>query len=98
MSAGTGKPARWSALALAALESTLTHISADDPFTAEAVLARVDRSVTLIQSQPRIGTPTETPGVRRYPVPNTGHVITYRFVNREMRILRWFRARQNFRG
>jgi len=98
MRAGTGKPPRWSARALAAFENTLNHISADDPFTAEAVLARVERSVALIQSHPRIGTPTATPGVRRYPIPNSGHVITYRFVKGEMRILRWFRARQDVRG
>ncbi len=98
MRAGTGKPPRWSAQALAAFENTLNHISADDLFNAEAVFARVERSVALIQSHPRVGTPTATPGVRRYPIPNSGHVITYRFVKGEMRILRWFRARQGVRG
>jgi len=98
MRAGTGKPPRWSARALAAFENTLNHISADDPFTAGAVLARVKRSVALIQTHPTIGTPTATPGVRRYPIPNSGHVVTYRFVKGEMRILRWFRARQDVRG
>jgi len=34
------------------------------------------------------------PGVRRHPVPNTGHVIAYRMVKGELRILRWYRARQ----
>ncbi len=98
MRAGTSKPPRWSARALAAFEKTLNHISADDPLTAEVVLARVERSVALIQSHPRIGTPTATPGVRRYPIPNSGHVITYRVAKGEVRILRWFRARQDVRG
>ena len=98
MPVGPSKPPKWSARAFTAFEKTLIHIAADDMFTAETVLARVDRSVTLIQSQPGIGTPTATPGVRRYPIPATGHVITYRFVKGELRILRWFRARQNVRS
>lgn len=95
MRAGTSKPPRWSARALAAFEKTLAYISADDPVTAESVFARVDRSIALIQSQPGIGTPTATPGVRRHSIPGTGHGITYRFVKGEMRVLHWFRARQD---
>ena len=97
MAAPTSKPPRWSARALAALESTLIRIATDDPITAEAFLGRVDRSVALIQSQPQIGTPVATPGVRRHPIPNTGHVITYRVVKGEVRILRWYRARRDIR-
>jgi plasmid stabilization system protein ParE len=59
------------------------------------VIARVDHSVELISLQPEIGTPTAAPGVRRYPVPNTGHVLTYRLVRGEVRVLRWYRARRN---
>ncbi|MSP97064.1 MAG: type II toxin-antitoxin system RelE/ParE family toxin [Betaproteobacteria bacterium] len=98
MSAGTSKPRRWSARALSAFELTLDHIAADDPATAEKLRARVAHSIELIQSQPGIGTSTATPGVRRYPVPNTGHVFTYRVVDAELRIMRWFRARQDKNG
>ena len=98
MHAGTSKPPRWSRRALAAFEKTLSYIATDDPGTAVAVVGRVDRSVALIQSQPGIGTATATPGVRRYALPGTGHVITYRIVKGEIRILRWFRARQDKRG
>lgn len=94
MPAGTSKPPRWSRRAAAALESTLDHIATDDPITAEAVLARVERSLALIQSQPGIGTLTAMRGVRRHPVPNTGHIIAYRMVKGELRIFRWYRARQ----
>jgi plasmid stabilization system protein ParE len=94
MPAATSKPPRWSRRAAAALSNTLDHIAAQDPVTAELVLARVERSVALIHTQSGIGTLTATPGVRRHPVPNTGHVIAYRLVKGELRILRWHRARQ----
>jgi plasmid stabilization system protein ParE len=94
MPADTSKPPSWSRRAAAAFANSLDHIAAADPLVAEMVVARVDRSIALIQAQPGIGTPTATPGVRRHAVPNTGHVIVYRFVKSELRILRWYRARQ----
>ncbi|MBI2318673.1 MAG: type II toxin-antitoxin system RelE/ParE family toxin, partial [Betaproteobacteria bacterium] len=63
--------------------------------TAKLVQERVDHALPLIAEQPRIGTPTATPGVRRYPIARAGHVITYRLVKGQVRVLRWFRARQN---
>ena len=97
MPAATSKRLKWSARASAALDSTLARIAADDPPTAEAVLARVERSVALICAQPALGTPTATRGVRRHPVAGTGHIISYPVVRDEIRILRWYRARQNSR-
>ena len=93
----TSKRPKWSARASAALDSTLARIAADDPPTAEAVLARVERSVALICTQPALGTPTATRGVRRHPIPGTGHIISYRVVRDEIRVLRWYRARQDSR-
>jgi plasmid stabilization system protein ParE len=95
--AGINKPPRWSPRALAAFEKSVLYIAADDPAAAAAVIARTDHSLALLQSQPAIGTPTAKPGVRRYPIAKTGHVILYRFVKGELRVLRWFRARQNVR-
>jgi len=59
------------------------------------VVARVDRSIALIQAQPGIGTPTATPGVRRHAVPNTGHVINYRVTRVAIRVQLWYRARRH---
>ncbi|MEW6690200.1 MAG: type II toxin-antitoxin system RelE/ParE family toxin [Pseudomonadota bacterium] len=97
MADATSKPPRWSARASAAYANTLDRIAAEDPPTAEAVYARVERSVALICSQPGLGTPTATLGVRRHPIPGTGHIINYRLVRGEIRILRWYRARQSVR-
>lgn len=97
MPAVTSKRPRWSARAFAALDSSLARIAAEDPQAAEAVLSRVDRSVALICAQPGLGTPTATRGVRRHPVPGTGHILTYRVTRDEIRILRWYRARQSAR-
>jgi plasmid stabilization system protein ParE len=95
MPAATSKRPKWSARASAALDSTLARIAADDPPTAESVLSKVERSVALICAQPGLGTPTATRGVRRHPIPGTGHLIAYRVVRNDIRILRWYRARQN---
>jgi len=95
MPAATNKRPKWSARASAALDNTLARIAADDPPTAESVLSKIDRLVALICAQPALGTPTATRGVRRHPIPSTGHLITYRVVRDEIRILRWYRARQN---
>ena len=94
MPAATSKRPNWSARASAALDSTLARIAADDPPTSEAVLAKVERSVALICAQPAIGTPTATRGVRRHAIPRTGHIISYRVARDEVRVLRWYRARQ----
>jgi plasmid stabilization system protein ParE len=95
--ASTSRRLRWSPRALAAFEKSLLYIAADDPAAAVAVITRTDHSLTLLRSHPGIGTPTARPGVRRHPIPNTGHVILYRVVKGELRVLRWFRARQNVR-
>jgi plasmid stabilization system protein ParE len=95
MPAATSKRPSWSASASAALTNTLARIAADDPATAEALLAKVERSVALICSHPALGTPTASRAVRRYPVPGTGHIFTYRIARGEIRILRWYRARQS---
>jgi plasmid stabilization system protein ParE len=98
MPAATSKRPRWSPRASAALDSTLARIAAEDPPTAESLLSKVERSVALICAQPALGTPTATRGVRRHPISGTGHVITYRVLRDEIRILRWYRARQNVSG
>jgi hypothetical protein len=43
---------------------------------------------------PLLGTPTAAPGVRRYPVPNTGHIVSYRITGKRIIIQRWHRARR----
>jgi len=66
----------------------------DDPHTADLVLARTKRAVALIQTHPSLGTPTPRRGERRYPVPNSGHVLHYRVTRDAIRIVLWYRARQ----
>lgn len=61
-------------------------------------MERVERSVAVILSQPAIGTPATRRGERRYPIPNTGHVINYRVTRNVVRIRLWYRARQHVFG
>ena len=85
---------RWSARAQKAFHDSLDRIVAEDPATARLVLKRVEKSIAILAQQPGIGTFTAMPGVRRYPIPQTGHTIDYRVAHGELRIQRWYRQRQ----
>jgi plasmid stabilization system protein ParE len=89
------KRLEWAPRALDAYLSTLARIAQEDPFTARQFAGRVERSLSLIVAHPAIGTPATRRGERRYPVPNTGHVINYRVGHRTIRIRLWYRARQH---
>lgn len=92
------KPLEWTPRAFHAYAATLARIAEEDPLTAQLVRERVERAVSLIQSQPGIGTPSLRRGERRYPVSNTGHVINYRVLRHAIRIVLWYRARQHVRA
>ena len=91
----TARRLEWLPSARVAYLETIEYISQDDPSTAALVAQRVEKSLTLILSMPTLGTQTAAPGVRRYPIPNTGHVINYRIMRGRIRVQRWYRARQD---
>ncbi len=92
---GPGKRLEWAPRALEAYLATLAHIAGEDAFTVQQFVERVERSLALILTQPGIGTPATRRGERRYPIPNTGHVINYRVTRSAVRIQLWYRARQH---
>jgi plasmid stabilization system protein ParE len=91
------KPLEWLASARAAYLETLEYIARENEHAARQVAQRVDRSLATIQTMPMIGTPTAAPGVRRYPIPNTGHVVNYRITSTRIILQRWYRARRDSR-
>ena len=91
------KPLEWLDSARAAYLETLEYIAREDERAARLVAQRVDRSIASIQAMPMIGTPTAAPGVRRYPIPNTGHVVNYRITNTRIILQKWYRARGDSR-
>jgi plasmid stabilization system protein ParE len=91
------KPLEWLASARAAYLETLEYIARENEHAARQVAQRVDRSLATIQTMRMIGTPTATPGVRRYPIPNTGHVVNYRITSTRIILQRWYRARRDSR-
>lgn len=95
MHGAASKPLEWTPRASQAYHATLARIAEEDPRTARLVRERVEHALRMIQSQPNIGTPSLRRGVRRYPIPNTGHVINYRIVRHAVRIVLWYRARQH---
>lgn len=98
MQGAASKQLEWTRSAFETYYVTLKRIADDDPHTAELVRERVERALSLIQSQPGIGTPALRRGERRYPVPNTGHVINYRVLRYSIRVVLWYRARQHVRS
>lgn len=95
MPESAGRQLEWAPRALRAYVDTLAHISHEDPHTAELVRERVKHGLDLILEHPRIGVPTARRGERRYPIPNTGHVIIYRTTRTAVRIHLWYRGKQN---
>jgi plasmid stabilization system protein ParE len=98
MRSAANKPLEWTRRAFEAYHATLARIAEDDPPTARLVRERVERALSLIQLQPGIGTPVLHRGERRYPVPNTGHVINYGVLRHAIRVVLWYRARQHVRA
>jgi len=98
MHGAANKPLEWTHRAFQAYCATLTRVVEEDPPTARLMRERVERALSLIQSQPGIGTPALRRGERRFPVPNTGHVINYRVLRHAIRIVLWYRARQHMRA
>ena len=90
------KPLEWLASARKAYLETLQYIAREDEPTARQIADRVDKSLAAIQAMPMIGTPTAAPGVRRYPIPNTGHVVNYKITGAKIIVQRWFRARRDY--
>lgn len=91
------KPLEWSYRAWEAYGATLEFIADEDPLVCQQVKERVERALQRIAEFPGIGTPGTLRGTRRFAVPNTGHVISYRETRRAIVILSWYRARQNLR-
>lgn len=88
------KQLEWLHGARAAYLETLQYVSRDDEQAARLIAQRVERSLAAIQTMPLLGTPTAAPGVRRYAIPNTGHVINYRIAGKHIIVQRWYRARR----
>jgi plasmid stabilization system protein ParE len=92
--ASRAKPLEWSPRAWDAYAATLTRIADEDPFAAQQVRDRVARALQQIAEFPDLGTPGLPRGLRRFPIPNTGHVINYRVMRDAIRIHAWYRARR----
>jgi len=89
------KPLEWARTARSAFDTSIDFIASEDPFTARLVVERVENALRQIQAYPRIGRPAGARGRRALPIPNTGHIVNYRETSRAIRILRWYRSKQN---
>jgi len=89
------KPLEWARAARDAFDASIDFIAADDPFTARLVVERVENALTQIQAHPKIGRAAGARGRRAFPIPNTGHIVNYRETSSAIRILRWYRSKQN---
>lgn len=95
MPGATSKPLDWARHARAAYHETLARIAADDPVAAELVRERVVRAMEMIATYPGLGTPGHRRNERLFAIPKTGHVFHYRIVRGAIRIVLWYRARQD---
>ena len=89
------KPLEWARAARDAFEASIDFIAAEDAFTARLIVERVENALTQIQAHPKIGRSAGARGRRTFPIPHTGHIVNYRETNTTIRILRWYRSKQN---
>ena len=85
----------WAPSARKAYLRTLAYIANEDVRTATLVAERVAHTLELRETHPAMGTPIEGRSSRRYPVPRTGHAFNYRETATGIKIVRWYRQRQN---
>jgi plasmid stabilization system protein ParE len=69
----------------------MEHINSQDSAVGMLVMQRLQNAIDIIASQPGIGTPTERPNLRRFPIPRTGHTIEYRTTPDAITIVNWIR-------
>ena len=69
----------------------MAYINAQDPIAGGLVLQRLQNAIDIIESQPGIGTATDRPNLRRFPIPKTGHTIEYRMTREAITIVNWVR-------
>lgn len=93
--AGHARRLEWSSRALDAYVETVARIAGDDPYSAFKFVERVEQAIVAISRHPFIGTPAARRGVRRFPIPGTGHVVNYRVTRTAIRIQLWYRARRH---
>ena len=94
---GGEKPLEWARAAQDAFDASIDFIAGEDPFTARLVVERVENALKQIQAYPKIGKPAGARGRRAFSIPNTGHIVNYRETESAIRILRWYRSKQNVR-
>jgi plasmid stabilization system protein ParE len=84
----------WTVRALLSYHGTLHHIAEQDESTLALFEQRVMRALSLLASQPGIGTPGTRQGIRMFAMPKTGHTVEYRAQDGILLILRWYRQRR----
>jgi plasmid stabilization system protein ParE len=95
MAESKSRPHEWAPSARAAFLRTLDRIANEDLRTATLIAERVAHSIELVETNPAMGMPVQGGRVRRYPVPRTGHAFNYIDIQGVIRIVRWFRQRQD---
>ncbi|WP_082491746.1 type II toxin-antitoxin system RelE/ParE family toxin [Duganella sp. Leaf126] len=87
-------PVRWMPSAAHAYSESLDYIAAQDAHAAARIIERVKAALAVIAAQPAIGTSLGAHGRRRFAIPRTGHLIEYRVMHHEIKIIRWARQRR----
>lgn len=70
------------------------YVAVENPQAAEALAARLRKSLDLITDRPEIGRPTHRADVREWSVPGLPYIIPYRIKSGYVEILRIFHVRR----
>jgi len=97
MTGGRRKRLEWSERALRQLAAQFEYVIANRLAQPEAVRQRLERALTLLQENPRIGVPGRRAGTRELPVKDTPLTLIYRDRPRKIQILAVVHQRQFYR-
>ena len=64
----------------------MEKIHHEDTHAAQLVARRLEKSLSTLQSFPKLGTPINGTRSRSYPVPHTGHSLNYRVTGNVIQI------------
>lgn len=83
---------RWLQKALKNLDQEAEYIAKDDLHTAQLVVQRIHRTVSLLSNNPSLGHPGRLPDTRELIIPKTRYIVPYRVRPRlqQIEILRVF--------
>ena len=78
---------QWTKQAIADVDNIYDFVAAHNPHAARAVVDRIDRAITSLTTNPRLGRSGRVAGSRELVVPRTRFIVAYRLRGQAIELL-----------